>query len=220
MKTYPFQCVSTISHTKKRKRGANRDCLLAKICKQNAARTTRMPAFLGYPPPPHDYPYYWFTLDPKSKEDKVKVTNLKNLPKFQIFEYWKKIHVTHLLKLLDRMCKYAMDPAIDIERTQFCPQMDRWTDRQTRWNQCAPFPLRWSLTVIDHYQIARIMHPSNINIMGDVVVTFLCWNLNQIRIYVMNEHMDAYLCSVIPTNRIPGIGLKKQIYWENIFTIF
>ena len=25
------------------------------------------------PPPPHDYPYPWFTSDPKSKQDKVKV---------------------------------------------------------------------------------------------------------------------------------------------------
>ena len=30
-------------------------------------------------------PYYWVILDPTSKEDKVKDTNLKNLPKFQIF---------------------------------------------------------------------------------------------------------------------------------------
>ena len=46
--------------------------------------------FWGYPPPPHDYPHYWVILDPKSKEDKVKVTNIKNLPKFQIFEFWNK----------------------------------------------------------------------------------------------------------------------------------
>ena len=44
-------------------------------------RTTRTPAFWGYPPPPHDYPYYWpvhfesqvhtidqFISDPKSKQ--------------------------------------------------------------------------------------------------------------------------------------------------------
>ena len=44
-------------------------------------RTTRTPAFWGYPPPPRDYPYYWpvhfesqvhtidqFISDPKSKE--------------------------------------------------------------------------------------------------------------------------------------------------------
>ena len=33
-------------------------------------------------PPPHDHPYHWVILDPKSKEDKVKPTNLKNSPKF------------------------------------------------------------------------------------------------------------------------------------------
>ena len=38
-------------------------------------------------PLPHDYPYYWVLLDPKSKEDKVKVTNLKNLPKFKCFNF-------------------------------------------------------------------------------------------------------------------------------------
>ena len=50
-------------------------------------RTTRTPAFWGYPPPPHDYPYHWVILDPKSKEDKVKVTNLKKSPKFQILNF-------------------------------------------------------------------------------------------------------------------------------------
>ena len=78
-------------------------------------RTTRTPSFWGLP-------YHWVILDPKSKEDKVKVTNLKNSPKF------------HLLKLLDKMCKYEMDPMSiveDTERTRFCPQTDRQTDGQT-----------------------------------------------------------------------------------------
>ena len=30
-------------------------------------RTTRMPAFWEYLPPPHDYQYYWFISDPESK---------------------------------------------------------------------------------------------------------------------------------------------------------
>ena len=63
-----------------------------------------MPAFWGYPAH-HDYPYYWFILDPKS------VTNLKNLPQLQIFEFWEKsLHATRLLKLLDKMRKCEMDP--------------------------------------------------------------------------------------------------------------
>ena len=43
------------------------------------------------------------------------------------------LHKTHLLKLLDKMCKYEMDPASiveDTERTWFCPQTDRRADRQ------------------------------------------------------------------------------------------
>ena len=52
-------------------------------------RTTRTPEFWGYPPPPHDYPYHWVILDPKSKEDKVKFTNLKNSPKFHNEYSWR-----------------------------------------------------------------------------------------------------------------------------------
>ena len=77
-------------------------------------------------------------LDPKSKEDIVKVTNLKNSPKFQT------LHATHLLKLLDKMCKYEKDPMSvveDTERTQFCPQTDRRIDGQGK-TSILPFQLR------------------------------------------------------------------------------
>ena len=53
-----------------------------------------------------------------------------------IESYWiskRALHATHLLKLLDKMCKYEMDPMSiveDTERTRFCPQTDRWTDGQ------------------------------------------------------------------------------------------
>ena len=53
-------------------------------------RTTRTPAFWGYPPPPHDYPYYWpvhfesqvhaidqFVSDLKSKQDESR--NIKKI---------------------------------------------------------------------------------------------------------------------------------------------
>ena len=51
---------------------------------------------------------------------------------FRIFH--KTQHATHLLKLVDKMYKYEMDlPGIveDTERTRFCPQTDRGTDRGT-----------------------------------------------------------------------------------------
>ena len=54
-------------------------------------------------------------LDPKSKEDKVKVTNLKNVPKFLILT--QTLHATHLLELLDKMCKCGKDPKSIVEDT-------------------------------------------------------------------------------------------------------
>ena len=95
---------------------------------------SRTPAFWGYPLLCHGYPHYSLILDPKWK-DKIKVTILKNLPKIQIFEFWrekKTFQVIHSL-LLDKMSKYEMDLASiveDTERTRFHPQTDRWTDGQ------------------------------------------------------------------------------------------
>ena len=111
--------------------------------------------FWWYPSLPHDYPYYWVILDPKSKEDKIKLTNLKNSPKFVFFLILKPtLHVTHILKFLDKMCTYEMDLTSiveDTERTRFCPQTDRWTDRQMDRRtegqgetSIPPFQHRWS----------------------------------------------------------------------------
>ena len=76
-------------------------------------------------PPPHGYPYNWVILNPKSTEDKVKVTNIY---------IWKQtLHATYLVKLFDKICKFQMDPTSiieDTERTRFCPQTDRRTDRR------------------------------------------------------------------------------------------
>ena len=55
-----------------------------------------MPAFWEHPRLLHDYPYYWFISDPKSKQDKVKFTNLKNLPKILILEFCKRIYMRHI----------------------------------------------------------------------------------------------------------------------------
>ena len=78
-----------------------------------------------------------FILNPfhsKSKRNKVKVTNLNTLPKHQILRFKKNWHATHLLKLLNKMFKYEMDPASmveDTERTQFHPQTDGQMDGRT-----------------------------------------------------------------------------------------
>ena len=58
--------------------------------------------------------------------------------------------MTHLLKLLHKMCKYEMDPANIVEdtvRAQFCPQTDRRTDGRTIGQgetSIPPFQLCWS----------------------------------------------------------------------------
>ena len=57
-----------------------------------------------------------FTSEPKSKQDKVKVTNPKKLPKIQILQ--ENLHVTYLLKLLDKMYKYKMDPTRTVRATE------------------------------------------------------------------------------------------------------
>ena len=48
-----------------------------------------------YPPLPHDYPYYRFIWDPKPKQEEVKVTNFKKLPKVHILEFCKKLNTRH-----------------------------------------------------------------------------------------------------------------------------
>ena len=89
-------------------------------------RTTRMPAFWGYPPPPRDYPCHWVILDLKSKQDKVKVTNLKNFPKVQILEFWKKIY-----RLYRRHIFWSC-------LIRYCWRYRADTIRLTRWNQYTP----------------------------------------------------------------------------------
>ena len=55
-----------------------------------------MPAFWGYPLLPHDYPYYWpVNIGSQVKRRQSQSYKFKNLPKLQIFEFWKKLHMWH-----------------------------------------------------------------------------------------------------------------------------
>ena len=111
-----------------------------------------MPGFWGYPPPPNDYPYHWVILDPKSKEDKVKVTNLKNSPKFQIFEFWNGHYTWHTFWSCLIRCaniKWIRWVFLKIQSGHYSVhrrtdgQMDRRTDGQGD-TSIPPFQLRWS----------------------------------------------------------------------------
>ena len=70
-------------------------------------------------PPPKLLILVWFTWDPKSKQDKVKVTNFKKSPKILILQ--ETLHATHLLKLLGKMYKYEMyEYEIQSNIMQYC----------------------------------------------------------------------------------------------------
>ena len=90
------------------------------------------------PPPPLHYPYYWFILDPKSKQDKVKVTNFKKLAKIQILESCKKLYTQHTFGRCLIRCIYMKwiqrVLLMKQERTRFHPQTDRQTNGGTMWN--------------------------------------------------------------------------------------
>ena len=108
---------------------------------KSKTRTTRMPAFWGYPPPPHDYPYHWVILDTKSKDDKVKVKNLKNSPKLPFFSFWNKHYTQHTFWSCLIRCanlKWIQWVLLKIQRGH--DSVHRRTDKQTdRWNQYTPF---------------------------------------------------------------------------------
>ena len=107
-------------------------------------RTTRTPAFWGYPPPPHDYPYHWVILDPKSKEDKVKVTNLKNLPKFQIFLIWNGHYTRHIFwSCLIRCANMKWIWWVLLKIRSRHDSVHRRTDGESD-SSIPPFQLRWS----------------------------------------------------------------------------
>ena len=102
---------------------------------QVTTRTTRTPVFWGYPPPPHDHPYYWVILDPKSKEDKVKITNLKNSPKFQIYEFGNKHYMQHTF--ISCLIRCANMKWIQWVLLKIQSGHDS-VHRRTRWNQYTP----------------------------------------------------------------------------------
>ena len=107
-------------------------------------RTTRTPAFWGYPLLPNDYPYHWVILDPKSKEDKVKVTNLKNSLKFQIFEFWNGHYMRHTFwSWLIRCANMKWIRWVLLKIQSGHDSVHRRTDGQGD-TSIPPFQLRWS----------------------------------------------------------------------------
>ena len=94
--------------------------------------------------PPHDYPYHWVILDPKSKDDKVKVTNFKNLPKFQIFEFWNGHYTRHTFwSCLIRCANMKWIRWVLLKIQSGHDSVHRRTDGQGD-TSIPPYELRWS----------------------------------------------------------------------------
>ena len=108
------------------------------------------------------------------------------------------LHMTHLLRLLDKMCKYEMDSASiveDTEPTWFCPQ----TDGQTDWQMD-----RQDETSIHVYTLqlrcVRGVHKNN-----QVHCTYL-YNTREYDICIWHDNHDALLSA-------------QNNYWYNFIII-
>ena len=91
----------------------------------------------------HTIESYWIPT-PKSKEDKVKVTNLKNLPKFRIFEYWNRYYTRHTFwSCLIRCANMKWIRWVLLKIQSGHDSVHRRTDGQGD-TSIPPFQLRWS----------------------------------------------------------------------------
>ena len=87
-------------------------------------RTTRTPAFWGYPPPPHDYPHYWI---PSQKNNRSRTENITEQTRFSksrsndledIGQGQRSSHATHLLMLVIICTKYGKNPSRTVDATE------------------------------------------------------------------------------------------------------
>ena len=74
----------------------------------------------------HTIESYWIPSQKKTKSNLQIYKIRQNSPNFLILKW--ALYATHLLELLDKMCKYEMDPMSiveDTEWTRFCSQTDK-----------------------------------------------------------------------------------------------
>ena len=102
-----------------------------------STRTTRTPAFWDTP----YCPMITHTNDshqiPTQNKTKSKLQNFKNAKNSNLKILQETLHATHLLKLLDNMYKYEMDPTRTVgatERTRDAGRTEGRTDGRTEWN--------------------------------------------------------------------------------------
>ena len=88
----------------------------------------------------------------RRQSQSCKFWNIAKNSNFKILQ--QTLHATHLLKLLDRMCKYEMDPTRTVRTTERTWDAGQ-TDGRTEWNQYTPLQLRimmsakWQASCLD-----------------------------------------------------------------------
>ena len=88
----------------------------------------------------HTIESYWIPSHIGSQVKRWQSQSYKFKEFAKISNFWilkQTFHATHFLKLLDKMCKYEMDPMSiveDTERTRFCPQTDKVKPVYTPFN--------------------------------------------------------------------------------------
>ena len=97
-------------------------------------RTTRTPAFWGYPRR-LTITILLSHIGSQVKRRQSQSYKFKESAKISLFKFWNKLYTRHA---------FWMSIVEDTERTWFFPQ----TDRRTRLNQYIPFQLRWSGGII------------------------------------------------------------------------
>ena len=131
----------------------------------------------------HTIESYWI---PSQKKTKSKLQILKKCQNFEFLNFETGI-TGDTLKLLDKMCKYEIDPMSiveDTERTRFCPQTDKWyqytplsTSLKRGYNKTIPITThvtRWG-------GIGNSVHPHRVMISSFWRLSLICLNPSLIR---------------------------------------
>ena len=121
------------------------------------------------------------------------------------------LHVTHLLKWLDKMCKCEMDPMSiveDTERTRFCPQMDRRTDGQGE-TSIPPFQLCWSGGYKNMNHVIMTFELSFLVNFSTLAEVMACWLMAN---GLLSDGIKPFYMSYVWPN--DNLTLRSKLQWN------
>ena len=132
------------------------------------------------------------------KEDKVKVTNLKNLAKFQFFKFWNKHYTRHTLWSCLIRCanmKWIRQVLLKMQSGHHSVhrrtdrRTDRWTDRWTRWNQYTP--------------------PFNFVEAGGIIIPAMTTTKHTLFIWALPQQTSSFLPSQVGSHASSDYGVLQ-----------